>query len=270
MRDMKWKKKLGKAVLLLCILYISLGIALFFAQDLLLFHPVSLPPQYKFSFQQPFKEVNISIEDRNVNLLQFSTSTKRKGIVLFFHGNMKNVEHYAKYPSYFTENGWDVWMIDYPGFGKTTGKRTEQIMYNDALLMYGMAEKQIDPDNLIIYGKSIGTGIASYLASIKNSKRLILETPYYSIDALARHYFPIYPVMPMTKYAFPIHSYLKAIKVPVTIFHGTKDEVVPYAQALQLKNEQKKTELITILGGTHNDLSTFPLYQNKLDTLLDH
>jgi hypothetical protein len=183
---------------------------------------------------------------------------------------MENVEHYRQYPGYFTKQGYEIWMMDYPGFGKSTGKRSEAVMYNDALLMYNKAREELSADSIIIYGKSIGTGVAAYVASKQDCKKLLLETPYYSIDALAKHYFPIYPVMPMTRYAFPIYDYLKKVKAGITIFHGTKDEVIPYIQALKLKEENPDIELITIENGEHNNLSTFPLYQQKLDSLLRH
>jgi pimeloyl-ACP methyl ester carboxylesterase len=159
-------------------------------------------------------------------------------------------------------------MIDYPGFGKTTGKRTERIMGKEALLMHDMASKEIKSDSIVIYGKSIGTGVASYVASNRNCRQLILETPYYNIPSLARHYFPIYPVNWMIKYSFRVNNFLKKVKAPITIFHGKKDEVVPYTHSIWLKKENSKIKLFTIENGTHNNLATFNLFQNTIDTLL--
>jgi uncharacterized protein len=264
------KRRIRRVITSIFIIYIAGGFILYFIQDLLLFHPKPLLLNHQFSFTQPFEEINILIDHRNLSIIKFKTGAHRKGLVLFFHGNMENVEHYSKYPSLFTKNGYELWMIDYPGFGKSTGRRTEENMYKDALLMYEKAFKEISKDSLIIYGKSIGTGVASYLASERKSKRLILETPYYSIDALAKHYFPIYPVMPMTKYSFPINQYLKKVKSEITIFHGTKDKVVPYVQGKRLYEENTNIELVTIENGRHNNLSAFPLFQYKLDSLLSH
>ena len=264
----KWKRRIWRTAKILIIVYIAGGIILYFIQDLLLFHPTPLPMDHQFSFNQPFQELNIPVDDRNLNIVKFRTSASQKGIILFFHGNMLNVEHYSKYPSLFTRNGYDFWMIDYPGFGKSTGKRSEAILYNDALLLYKEAVKEIEKDSIIIYGKSIGTGVASYLASITQPKKLILETPYYSISALARHYLPIYPVSLLTKYSFPIHDFLKKIKSGVTIFHGTNDKVVPYQQATRLKKENNNIELVTIQDGRHNNLAGFEVFQKKLDSIL--
>ena len=133
-----------------------------------------------------------------------------------------------------------------------------------------MALSKVSVEHIILYGKSLGTGIAAQLASVRDCKRLILETPYYSMDALARHYFFMYPVMPMTKYALPTNKNFEYIKVPITIFHGTNDEIIPYKQAKWLVEIKPGTELITIEKGRHNNLPDFPLYHHKLDSLLNN
>jgi pimeloyl-ACP methyl ester carboxylesterase len=138
------------------------------------------------------------------------------------------------------------------------------------MTFYKMAIKKVAADSIIIYGKSLGTGIASYLASERDCKRLILETPYYNMDALAKHYFFMYPVIPMTKYTLPTNRNFEYIKAPVSIFHGTKDRVIPYKHAKWLTNTKKGTELVTIEKGRHNNLNDFPLFQQKLDSLLKY
>ena len=263
----KWKKRIRTTAKITLLVYLALGAILFLIQDLLLFHPRPLHPNHRFSFAQPFEELNLPVGNRNLSIVKFRPDSVRKGIVLFFHGNRENVEHYSQYPALFTQNHYEIWMIDYPGFGKTTGQRSEERMYQDALLMYEKAARQVSNDSIIIYGKSIGTGVASFLAAERPCRQLILETPYYSIDALARHYFPFYPV-PLTKYHFPIYEYLKKVKAGITIFHGTTDHIVPYKQGRKLAEENTGVQLITIESGRHNNLATFPLFRRKLDALL--
>jgi alpha-beta hydrolase superfamily lysophospholipase len=252
------------------VIYTLAGILLYFTQDLFLFHPRKLSRDHQFHFTQPFKEENILIDGRNLNIIQFQPLSKPKGVVLFFHGNMENVEHYRQYVPIFTAKGYSLWMVDYPGFGKSTGKRSEERMYKDAIFMYEHAIQQFDPSQISIYGKSIGTGVASYLASVKNADQLILESPYYSIEALAKHYLPVYPVSWLTNYSFPIRAYLHGLKMHTTIFHGTDDEVIPYTQSVRLKNENPDIELITIKGGKHNNLAGYPSYIASLDSLFNH
>ena len=247
-----------------------IGIVLYFLQDKLIFHPQKLPADYQYQFDIPFREINLSVSDeKNLSIVQFTVpDAVRKGIVLYFHGNMKNINRYAPFAKDFIRNGYEVWMMDYPGYGKSTGKRNEKILYEDALTLYKMAISKVSAEHIVIYGKSLGTGIAAQLASVRDCKRLILETPYYSMDALAKHYFFIYPVMPMTKYAMPTYQHFEYINAPISIFHGTKDRIIPYKQARQLAEKKPGTELITLEKGRHNNLTEFPLFQHKLDSLL--
>ena len=262
------KKKLWRAFRILLIVYVIGGIVLYFLQDLIIFHPEKLPLNHSFNFSQSFKEINISPDgQRNLNIVQFLPGKKAKGIVLYFHGNMTNIERYAQFAPYFTNNDYEVWMIDYPGYGKTTGKRSEKTMYGDALLLYNLAIKKTTTADIVIYGKSLGTGVASYLASSKPCKTLILETPYYSMTCMSQSYVPIYPAR-LLRYTFPTNEYLKTVKSPVIIFHGTADEVIPYKQSLKLKEEFPGIDLITVPNGKHNSLYQYPAVIQKLNSLL--
>lgn len=264
----KAKRRIKRTLIGLVSFYLTSGAVLYLVQDLLFFHPKKLPLSHRFPFDQPFTELNIPIEDRNLNVVQFHASApERKGIVLYFHGNMRNIERYANQAPFFTQEGYAVWMVDYPGFGKSTGKRSEEVMYSDAQLLYSMARKEVSPDRIVIYGRSIGTGVASYLAAHQPCQQLILETPYYSIDAIAKHYAPIFPVKSLMHYRFPVNAYLKQVKAPITILHGTRDEIIPYRQAQQLATIDG-VALVTISKGKHNNLSSYPLFQQTINRLL--
>jgi alpha-beta hydrolase superfamily lysophospholipase len=251
------------------VIYIAVGLILYFFQDKILFHPKTLERNYSFRFDQPFTELNIPVSsERNLNVVKFTTDSVSKGIVLYFHGNRQNIERYAKFSKIFTNSGFEVWMMDYPGFGKSTGDRNEKTIYNDAMLLYRMAIALQPSENIIIYGRSMGTGVASQLASVRASRHLVLETPYYNISALAKHYLPIYPVNPMSKYSFPTNEYLQFVRAPVTILHGTRDEVIPYKQAKKLKNENPDIQFISIGNGKHNNLADYPIFNKAIEAIL--
>ncbi|MEO6070882.1 MAG: alpha/beta fold hydrolase [Chitinophagaceae bacterium] len=268
---MSWnKKKIGRIFVLAGLVYLSGGLLIFLIQDRILFHPKPLLFSHKFDFGQQLIEHNIPEEGgKNLNVLQF-TAKEKKGTILFFHGNMDNVEHYKKYIPYFTSMGYEVWMMDYPGFGKSTGERTEEAIYKDAQTVYRLARKESSTDSLIIYGKSIGTGVAAQLASVEDCSKLILETPYYNIEALAKHFIPFYPIKLLSTYRFPTNLYLPKVKAPVTILHGTEDEIIPYEQAAQLKAENKSIQLCKIINGKHNDLLSYPQFRNDVSHFLLH
>jgi uncharacterized protein len=266
-------KKAWKLFRIFAIVYILGGAALYFLQDYILFHPVTLKREHKYNFPEKHKDINIRInEESNLNIVQFlSTDTITKGIVLYFHGNKKNISWYAKYPPYFTRHGYEVWLIDYPGFGKSTGKFTERNLYSWADILYNFAKSRFSADSIIIYGKSMGTGIATHLASIQPCKRLILETPYYDFPSLIKSYFPVYPVDWMLHYKMTTYRYIQNVSAPITIFHGTDDEVIRYSNAGRLKKYLKPgDEFVTIKNGKHNDLFKFKETVYKLDSLLSN
>ena len=269
---MRWKK-LWKWFKITLVIYILAGIGLYFFQDALLFHPVTLKREEPYNFPQPHTEINIPINaESNLNIIRFlSRDSINKGVVLYFHGNRKNISWYAKYSPYFTKHDYEVWLIDYPGFGKSTGKFNEQTLYDWALQLYKLAEGRFPDSNIIIYGKSMGTGIAAQLASVKDCRRLILETPFYDFPSVIQHYLPIYPVRRMLHYEIPTYHYLQNVKAPVTIFQGTDDAVITYSNAERLKPFLKNgDEFVTIKKGSHNDLFTFKETIRKLDSLLTY
>ena len=265
------KKKIFRWIKITVLLYCSIGIALYYLQEYFLFHPTTLAPDYTFSFSTPFEEINMPINaTTNISVVKFfSTDTITKGVVLYFHGNKQNINRYAKFVNSFTKNGYEVWMPDYPSFGKSTGKITENNLYKVGEQVYKMANAKFKPDSIIIYGKSLGTGIAAYVASFYPSKKLILETPYFSIPSLFSSWIPIYPHQRSSTYKLPTGEYLQKVTAPITIFNGTNDWIIPYRNAAKLKPILKKEdEFITIEGGNHQNLFAYDLYQKKLDSLL--
>lgn len=270
---MRWNwKKILKYLRLAVFVYVVGGAFLYLLQDRILFHPVSLKKEHKYSFTQPHKEIDIPINEKSsMNIVQFtSTDTTSRGVVLYFHGNKKNISWYAKYAPYFTRKGYEVWMIDYPGYGKSTGKLSEQTLYQWAEVLYRFAGSRFPDQQIVVYGKSMGTGIAAYLASRNPCRQLILETPYYDFPSVVKHYLPIYPVHSLLHYQIPTHEYLARTKAPITILHGTKDRVVTYSNSVRLKAFLKPGDtLVTITGGKHNDLFQFEVAVLALENALD-
>ncbi|MBI2729737.1 MAG: alpha/beta fold hydrolase [Sphingobacteriales bacterium] len=264
------KKRFVKWVKILLVTYVLIGTAFYFLQDRILFHPVSLKSGYKYDFKQPHRDINMRLDSiSNLNVIEFTTSDTVKGLVLYFHGNKKNISWYAKYAVNFTKQGYEVWMIDYPGYGKSTGRFTEEDLYRYAEALYQMARIRFSDERIIVYGKSMGTGIAAQLASANACQQLILETPYYSFTELGKHYLPVYPVEMMLHFKMPTYKYLPLVKTRVTILHGTDDWIIPYSNAIKLKPLLKAgDEFVTIDGGSHNDLNDFSLFHSKLDSLV--
>ena len=192
-----------------------------------------------------------------------------KGVVLYFHGNRDNVNRYARYAVNFTRHGYEVWITDYPGYGKTTGKLTEENLYMQAKEVYKLANSKFGKDSIIVYGKSLGSGIASYLASKNPAGGLSWKHLITAFLICSGNYAPFYPINALSHFKLPTGEYLKEVNIPVTIFHGNADWIIPYRCAAKLKQFLKPgDEFITIDKGSHNDLNDFPLFHEKLDSVL--
>jgi fermentation-respiration switch protein FrsA (DUF1100 family) len=115
----------------------------------------------------------------------------------------------------------------------------------------------------------MGTGIATQLASVRDCKALVLETPYYDFPSVVSQYMPIYPIKWMLHYQIPTYQYIKNVIAPITIIHGTEDGVINYKQSLKLSKLLKANDqFITIKGGSHNDLFNHKQTIKTLDSVL--
>lgn len=253
------------------LVYALIGSVLYILQDHLLFHPEAIAQDSSYPFKQPYQESVIPLDAiTQFHVVHFTVPDSiRKGVVLYFHGNRKNIGHYAEFANKFTSNQYEVWMIDYPRFGKSIGELNEENLYEGALQLYKLAKLRFKPSEIIVYGKSIGTGIATQLASVRDCKHLILETPYYSMESLLGQYLFMYPLNKLLHFKFPSNEYIQKVTAPITIFHGTDDGVISYSNAQRFTAHLKKgDEFVTIKEGTHLNLNSFKLMQDKLDYIL--
>lgn len=266
-RTKKVKQRLKKAFKIVIALYILIGISLYMFQEKLLFLPTVLEQNYKYTSAYNFEELNLKTEDNaSLNALHYKTENP-KGVILYFHGNAGDLSRWSKIGEFFVAKNYDVLIMDYRTYGKSTGKLSEQAFYNDAQLFYNYLLKQYNATEITVYGRSLGTGIATYIASKNQLKQLILETPYSSITDVAKHRFPIFPIKWLLRYKFPSQDFIKNVNCPITIFHGTEDAIVPYIFGKKLAKEANESQVsfITIPNGNHNNLISFEAYLNGID-----
>ena len=247
-----------------------IGASLYFLQEKILFLPTVLEQDYQFEFEHPFEEVFLKpSENVSINAIHFKGKAP-KGVILYFHGNAGDLSRWGTIAEFFVKKNYDVFIMDYRTYGKSTGKLSEQAFYDDAQFCYYHLLKQYNENEITIYGRSLGTGIAANLASKNKPKQLVLETPYYSILDVAKHRFPIFPVEKLLKYKFPTNEFIIDVECPITIFHGTDDGIVPYSSAEKLYDVAPKdrSQFITIDGGGHNDLVEFEEYRSNIEEVL--
>ena len=253
------------------VLYLLLWLTVYAGQRFIVFHPEFLEDDFQYAFDADFKEGFLEADDGvPLNYLHFKTQDSLQGVVLYFHGNSENLEHWGAMQNDFTTRGYDVFMIDYRGYGKSEGKVSEQKTYVDAKMSYDFLLQQgYQPNDIILYGRSLGTGIAAQLASKVSAQQLILETPFYNMRSLFLDQVYILWLPFDLQYQFSNDQYVSRVPYPVTIIHGTEDRVVPYFNAIRLKDKLRdKDSFITIEGGAHKNLGSYPLFQQTLDRIL--
>lgn len=264
-------KRLIRLLGFLAVFYVLINMATFLFQEKLIFLSERLPHDYTYSFNEPFEELNLDSEDgASINVLYFRAE-QPVGIVVYFHGNAGNLSKWGEIAPQFTSRNHDVIMMDYRGYGKSKGERSENAFYEDALLLYAKAMTLHPETNITVFGRSLGTTFATYVAAKHNPQQLVLESPFYSMERLVKKRYPYLPVDALLKYKFRTNHYMQSVHCPVTIIHGTEDRVVPIASAKKLFGAipQKNRSFITIENGAHNNLNTFSEYSDALDTVID-
>ncbi|MEM9679408.1 MAG: alpha/beta fold hydrolase [Bacteroidota bacterium] len=252
-------------------IYAVISIALYYLQDYALFKSEKLPKDFQFNYEnQAIKEYNLETRDgATINGLLFKPKEKSKGIVLYLKGNSKSIKGWGKFAVDFTRLGYNVLMIDYRGFGKSTGKRSQKAIKRDLQVIYNKIKERTKENNIILYGRSLGSGFAAKLASINNPKMLILDAPYYSLTKVTARYMPFMPLSILIKYPLPTYKWLKYVQCPIHIIHGTQDRLIPFKTSIKLsKVNPKRTKLHAVIGGGHKNLNTFESYHEMLEDIL--
>lgn len=259
-------------VLLASLCFMAVGILAGCSQESLIFFPEVLPQGYRFSFPTPFQEVRLSAGGAELHALHFRTPLPR-GVVLYFHGNAGSLRTWGEIAPEFTARGYDLFLPDYRGFGKSTGRLDgEDLLLEDSLRIYDYLRKEYPERSIILYGRSIGTGPAAWVASRRGPRLLILESPYTSLVDLGAYHYPFLPrplIRAFLRYPLPTEQWIRSVSCPVILFHGTADDIIPFHMAEHL-NAVLKVEhrLIAVPGGGHNALDGHSLYQQELDQIL--
>jgi len=253
----------------IALIYIGLCLIFYFFQDFFFFRPEILPKTFEYQYPYPFREINFDMEDGGeINALHFEVPNSL-GVVYYLKGNSRSIKGWAKFARDFIGKGYDFFMMDYRGFGKSSGHRTERTLYNDAQMVYKWLSDQYPEDKIVIYGRSLGTGIASRIAAWNRPRMLILDSPYYSFFYHVRLYGFILPIRWLLRYKMRTDQFVRKVSCPIFILHGNKDRLIPYHQSemLQAENPHRIT-LLTIEGGRHNNLPDFAQYHELLYDLL--
>ena len=242
---------------------------IYMTQEQLLFFPQKINKNYQFDFDINFEEINIKSFDGTIlNGLLFKADSS-KGVIFYLHGNAGSLQTWGNAAKTYTDLNYDVFMLDYRGYGKSEGQnKSEEQVFRDVEVAYQTVKKRYEENKIIILGYSLGTGLATKIASENSPKLLILQAPYYSLVDLMKKNYPLLPTF-ILKYRFETNQYITNCKAPIVIFHGNIDYVIYYESSVKLSSLFKKDDRLIILKGQgHNDITDNQEYQKVLKQIL--
>ena len=175
--------------------------------------------------------------------------------VLFCHGNGGNIMHRLDSINIFYNLGLSCFIFDYRGYGSSEGKPTEEGTYLDIMAAYKWLteEKKISPDDIIIFGRSLGGSIAAQLAAKAEVKSLIIESGFTSYVDIGKKFYPYMPVRWFARFSYRTIDYLRDVRCPVMIIHSRNDDVVPFEFGLELYEAANEPKEFIEIFGSHND-----------------
>ncbi|GAB2894082.1 alpha/beta fold hydrolase [Uliginosibacterium flavum] len=252
-------------------LLVVLGIVLLYAaliglmlarQESALFFPVKLAPDFQFN-KPDVIERQIEVPGATLSALHFR-QPNAKGLIFFLHGNAGNLDIWLPGTDFYRHAGYDLFMIDYRGFGKSSGHiGSETELHADVLTAWHSIAGEYAGRPIVIYGRSLGSGLAVKLAAEVEAAQLILVSSYSSFVQLGQDHYPWIPAF-ATRYPMRADEWLAKVSEPIFMIHGALDPLVSVKHSQQLKALRPDAELLILPDAGHNDIHTFPAYTEAL------
>lgn len=244
-------KHLGTVILGVALIYILL---VYFSQRELMYFPAKQRPNLREFDAEGMQQVSLLTSDHMSLNAWYKAPVLNKPSVLILHGNAGHIGNRMNLASQLFRRGFGVLLLDYRGYGGNPGKPTEQGLYADGRAAMDFLKRQGGlPAKVVLYGESLGTGIATQLAKEFSVCALILQSPYTSMTALARYHYPWIFLPPWDKY--DSLARITSIHTPLLILHGEEDDIVPYSHGVTLFNKANEPKrFLNFPHKKHNNL----------------
>ncbi len=252
--------------------YLTFAGFLFIFQSHYIYYPERVLSVTPHSIGLQFESVSFETTDGVQLSGWFVPSESARGVILFCHGNAGNISHRLDSIQIFHQLGLDVFIFDYRGYGQSEGKPTEQGTYKDAeaAWRYLIEERQVKPNEVIIFGRSLGGAVASWLAQSHTPGGLILESTFTSLPDVAAGLYPYLPVRLLLRFEYNTAEYLGRVNCPVLIVHSRDDEIMPFSHGRRLFDMASEPKKFLEISGTHNEgfITSGKDYEDGLHTFI--
>lgn len=235
--------------------YIGMGLLLFLMQSRSLYQPLRNVSYTPRNIGLEYEAVSLATPDGQMLAAWYVPADDAKRTVLFCHGNAGNISHRLDTLRIFNELSLNCLIVDYRGYGQSTGHPTEKGTLIDIRtgFQWLMEEKDIRPEQLILFGRSLGGSIAAIIAKDVNPGAVVLESTFTSFDDIGFHFYPWLPVRWFTRFDYNTLEAVKQIQCPILVIHSPDDEIVPYQFGQQIFEAANDPKQFAELKGGHND-----------------
>lgn len=244
---------------------------MYLLQPGMVFYPTSGISETPAEWQLSYEDVSIDTQDGEQLrgwFIPASVDRESQPVLLFFHGNAGNISHRRASLEIFHRLGLNQLIIDYRGYGQSTGRPGEDGLYLDAMAAwnYLLNNRNFTADQVIIFGRSLGGAVATQLASQVQPRGVILESSFSSARDMAQHTFPLLSHLLYLRYDFNSLKRMPDISAPLLVLHSPQDEIIPYASAEKLFKAARQPKTFIQLQGDHNNgfYLSQPMYQQAL------
>ncbi|GGI87406.1 alpha/beta hydrolase [Legionella impletisoli] len=225
----------------------------YFWQRSLIYLPVKKMPKLSEFQANDMHEVHIKTADGLSLLSWYKPARFDKPTILYFHGNAGHIGYRVPLIRDYMKEGYGVFLLEYRGYGGNPGRPTEQGLYEDgrAAINY-LLQEGVKPSQIVLFGESLGTGVATKIATEQQVCAVILQSPFTSLVELSRYHYPWAFLKPWDRY--DSLQRMEAIKAPLLVAHGKRDQIVPFKQGLTIYESAKEPKQLIVLERGHNDL----------------
>jgi len=244
---------MGSVLFIGCVVYLGLCLSLYFLQERLVFLPSRTVVKTPQAAGLVYENVFLRAGDARIHAWYVPAKNARLS-VLFCHGNAGNMSHRLETLSLLNSLGVNVLIFDYAGFGLSNGKASEVQTYRDveAAWRFLIEDKVTDPTAIVLFGRSLGGAVATWIAAKEKPGALILESTFISIIAMGKKLYPIFPVRLLARVHYDPSELIEKIKSPKLFIHSRDDETIPLEHGVTLYNKAKEPKTFVEIRGSHN------------------